>query len=138
MPDLEERKTMRSLQAGILGLALMLLLPAANAEPKIMITSYANDFEFVNGNIGCPKGDWGNAFVVGFVKLIDKLPARDAEELMRLIDNFERRHGVLVQSRTRSEDFEITEDKIRTETTGPVDEAGAALCSHIAGFLPLS
>ncbi len=121
----------------IVWITTMLLAPAARAQPQIMITSYANDFEFVNGNIGCPKGPWGNAFVVSFVKLLGKLPERDAEELLRLVDNYERRHGVLIQSRTRAENFEVTEDKIRTQTTGPVDDAGAELCAHIGGFLPL-
>lgn len=107
----------------------------ASAEGRIMITTYTNDFEFAAGNIGCPKGPWGSAFVVDLNRLGDKMNIRNYEELFRLIDRYERRHGIQIRSKTRVENFEVIEDRIRTEATGPVDEVGTLLCELIASSL---
>ena len=102
------------------------------ASGKVMITTYAEDFQITNGNIGCPKGPWGNAFAVNIERLMDKMPVRDMEQLMRLIQQFESRHGVQVESKTQTKDFQVTSDKIRTESTGPATGVGAQLC-QLAG-----
>ena len=127
---------MKKLLASItFGVSMLLSAGYAHAEGRIMITSYTNDFEFASGNIGCPKGPWGNAFVVDLNRLGDKMHIRDYEALFNLIDRYERKHGIEIRSKTRVENFQVIEDRIRTEATGPVDDIGAQMCSMIAGYL---
>ena len=116
-------------------LAISLSSMTATAQGRIMITSYTNDFEFASGNVGCPKGPWGSAFVADINRLGDKMNIRDYEEMFRLIDRYERRHGIQIRSKTRVENFEVIEDRIRTEATGPVDEVGSLLCELISASL---
>jgi len=112
-----------------------MLAGQAKAEGRIMITSYTNDFQFASGNVGCPKGEWGNAFIVDLDRLGDRMNIRDYEEVFNLIGRYEYKHGIQIRSKTRVRDFEVIEDRIRTEATGPVDDVGTALCSLIAGYL---
>ena len=124
---------MRNFLCGlVLVLAFGLNAVPVQASGQVMITTYAEDFQITNGNIGCPKGPWGNAFAVNIERLMGKMPVRDMEQLMRLIQQFESRHGVQVESKTRTENFQTTSDKIRTESTGPATGVGAQLC-QLAG-----
>lgn len=118
-----------------LAFAGLTLTGTALAEGRIMITTYVNDFQFSTGNIGCPKGPWGNAFAVDINNLLDKMQERDMEELFEMIGDYERIHGIHVSSRTRVENFQLMEDKIRTQATGPVDNVGSELCWLVAAFL---
>lgn len=108
-----------------------LSLPA-HAEGRIMITSYVNEYTFAAGNIGCPKGPWGNAFVADVNKLGDRMNMRDYELMFELISEYEIAHGLQVEARSRVNDYTTVKDGIRTQATGPVDAIGAQLCSLVA------
>lgn len=125
----------RLVLAALFSVSIFLSIGTANAEGRIMITSYTNDFEFASGNVGCPKGPWGNAFVVDLNRLGDKMNIRDYEALFNLIDRYERKHGIEIRSKTRVENFQVIEDRIRTQATGPVDDVGTQMCNLIAGYL---
>ena len=127
---------MRSFTLAILtSISLYFSASSAHADGRIMITSYTNNFEFASGNVGCPKGVWGNAFVVDLNRLGDRMDDRDYEELFRLIGVYERKHGIEIRSKTRVQDMRVIEDRIRTEATGPVDETGIEMCELIAKYI---
>jgi hypothetical protein len=115
--------------------ALMTAPSAVYAAPKIMVTTVVKDFVVTNGNIGCPKGPWGNAFAVNIERLMGKMDVRSMANLMNLISEFESLHGVNVRSKTTVENFTTTSDEIRTTTTGPVDDIGSRLCALAGGFV---
>ena len=115
--------------------ALLATPSAVYAAPQGMVTTVVTDFVVTNGNIGCPKGPWGNAFAVNVENLMGKMDARSMGNLMYLIGQFEREHGVHVKSKTTVKDFSTVSDEIRTTTNGPVDGIGAALCALAGGFV---
>ncbi len=116
---------------GALALAPNIGVSAGN----IMVTTVVNDFVVTGGNIGCPRGPWGNAFAVDISNLMGKMDERSMQELMDLIGQFESRHGVNVRSKTVVKDFQVESDNIRTSTTGPVDDLGAQLCGLAGAFV---
>ncbi len=120
-----------------LGLASALTLsPSAGlAAGNVMVTTLVEDFVVTGGNIGCPKGPWGNAFAVDIENLMGKMDERSMTELMELIGQFEAEHGVNVNSKTRVNNFQTTSDVIRTRTTGPLEGIGAQLCELAGAFV---
>jgi hypothetical protein len=115
--------------------ALVSTPSAVYAAGNVMVTTVVENFEVTNGNIGCPKGPWGNTFAVNVENLMGKMDERSMEKLLALIGQFESTHGVSVESNTTVRNFETTSDKIRTSTTGPVGGIGAQLCALAGSFV---
>ena len=127
---------MRSLLFSIISsLLLCFSFGLAHADERVTITSYSNDYKFASGNIGCPQGEWGDAFVVDINRLGEQMDLQDYEKLFDLIERYEREHQIDFRSKTRAQEIELIADRIRTEATGPVDRTGTALCLLLAKYI---
>ncbi len=122
------------LSLGVVG-ALALTPSTGMAAGKVMVTTVVDDFVMTGGNIGCPRGPWGNAFAVDIENLMGKMDERSMENLIDLISQFEGENGVGINSKSSVRDNVLTSDVIRTSTTGPVDGVGAELCALAGAFV---
>ncbi len=117
-------------------ISVLALSPSASlAAGNVMVTSVVKDFVLTGGNIGCPKGPWGNAFAVDVDRLMGKMDERSMEQLINLIGQFESKNGVEVRSNTNVRNFQTVSDTIRTKTTGPAEGVGAQLCNLAGAFV---
>ena len=124
---------------GVIGATCFALLAAtspAMAMGNVMVTTEVTDqSEMSGGNVGCPKGPWGNAFAVDVNKLLDKMRAHEAHAFLEMVGDFEMQNGVEIQSKTTVRDMQLETDVIKTTAVGPPTDFGAELCSFAAKFI---
>jgi hypothetical protein len=100
-------------------------------QGKVMVTTTEKNFEVTSLNCGCPKDENGNAFAVDAIKLGKNWNDKQVDEFTKLLTDFETENGVDIKSKSKTKDFRLKSDEIKTECVGPLSGAGKKLCDFL-------
>ena len=100
-------------------------------QGKVVVTSIEKNYQLITMNCGCPKDENGNAFTVDAIKLSKNWNDMKVEEFTKLLTDFENENGVDIKSKSKTKDFRLQKDAVKTECVGPLSGAGKKLCDFL-------
>lgn len=115
---------------------LFLISSNSNAQElssggQVLITTTVTNFQTTAFNCGCPKDGDQSAFAMDVMKASANWNDNQVDEFSSLLDEFEKVNGIRITSKSKTHDFRLKYDVIKTESKGPMSGPGKALCDFL-------
>ncbi len=100
------------------GLGFTVASPASAMGMVNVTTDVTEQNEIIGGSVECPKGPWGDGFSANIGRVVDLLPAPQAQAFLDALSDFVGQYGASEGSRRTA--------------SGPVSDLGSEICSSAA------